>query len=229
MIDIYPAIDIYNGKAVSLENGNIEKKESFGDPVKFALEFSSVSDKLHIVDLNGAFTGNSINQDSIKNIRKKVKSFIQVGGGYRTIDAIDAAYNMGINSIIIGTASLDRKILEDVAEKYKNITISIDAYNGYIKYNGWANGTGITYSEFYSMVKGMANRFIFTAINSDGTGHISRIEKFWDEGYFIYAGGVNSIDDLKTLENLGFNGAIIGKALYNGNIKIEELKCLQNE
>ncbi len=145
------------------------------------------------------------------------------------MESIDAGYNMGIDSIIIGTASLDRKILEEVAEKYKNITISIDAYNGYIKYNGWANGTKINYRDFYSEVKDIAKRFIFTAINSDGTGHISRIEKFWDEGYFIYAGGVNSIDDLKQLENIGFNGAIIGKALYNGNINIEELKCLQKE
>jgi len=117
MIDIYPAIDIYNGEAVSLKNGNIEKMETFGDPTNFAMDFSSISGKLHIVDLNGAFTGNSANINFIKNIRKNVKSFIQVGGGYRTMESIDAGYNMGIDSIIIGTASLDRKILEEVAEK----------------------------------------------------------------------------------------------------------------
>ena len=109
MIDIYPAIDIYNGEAVSLENGKIEKIESFGDPVKFAQEFSSISGKLHIVDLNGAFTGNPANTNLIKNIRKNVKSFMQAGGGYRTIESIEAGYSLGIDSIIIGTASLDKK------------------------------------------------------------------------------------------------------------------------
>ncbi|HIH60371.1 MAG TPA: 1-(5-phosphoribosyl)-5-((5-phosphoribosylamino)methylideneamino)imidazole-4-carboxamide isomerase [Ferroplasma sp.] len=229
MIDIYPAIDIYNGEAVSLENGDIKRKESFGDPLKFAIDFSEISGNLHIVDLNGAFTGNTANRNAIKNIRENVKSFMQVGGGFRTMESIDSGYKMGVDSIIIGTASLDRKILEEAAEKYKNITISIDAYNGYIKYNGWANGTKITYRKFYGEVQDIANRFIFTSINSDGTGHMSTIEKFWEDGYFIYAGGVNSIEDLKKLENIGFNGAIIGKALYNGNIGMEELKCLQRE
>jgi phosphoribosylformimino-5-aminoimidazole carboxamide ribotide isomerase len=229
MIDIYPAIDIYNGEAVSLENGNINKKTEYGDPLKHAIYFSKLFDKLHIVDLNGAFTGIATNMDIIKNIRKNVKSFIQLGGGFRAMESIDEGYNAGINSIIIGTASLDRKILETVSEKYNNITISMDAYNGYIKYNGWNSGTKINYHNFYEEIRGFANRFIFTSINNDGTGQISKIRKFWDDGYFIYAGGVNSIEDIKNIENAGFNGVIIGKALYTGNINEGELKCLQKE
>ncbi|WP_337860555.1 HisA/HisF-related TIM barrel protein [Ferroplasma sp.] len=229
MIDIYPAIDIYNGEAVSLERGNIDKKTVYGDPLEHAMNFSKIFNKLHIVDLNGAFTGNATNMDIVKNIRNKAKSFMQLGGGFRTPEAIQEAYNAGIDSIIIGTASLDRKILETVSEKYKNITISIDAYNGFIKYNGWNSGTKINYKDFYNEIKGLANRFIFTSINNDGTGKISDIEKFWDDGYFIYAGGVNSIDDVKRVESLGFDGVIIGKALYTGNINKGELKCLQKE
>ncbi len=120
-------------------------------------------------------------------------------------------------------------MLENISYKFKNITISIDAYLGMVKYNGWTSSTTISYKDFYSEVSGFANRFIFTSIDRDGTGNISSLQRFWDSGYFMYAGGVNSINDLRKLELSGFNGAIIGKALYNGNISAEELICLQKE
>jgi phosphoribosylformimino-5-aminoimidazole carboxamide ribotide isomerase len=229
MIDIYPAIDIYNGDAVSLERGDIERKQVFGDPLRFARDFAEISGKLHIVDLNGAFTGNPVNGYAIRKIRENVNSFIQVGGGFRTLESIDEGYGMGADSIIIGTASINRKILETIADKYKNITVSIDAYGSYIKYNGWNSETKIRYRDFYSEVSDIVSRFIFTSINNDGTGRIRKMQKFWDNGYFIYAGGVNSAQDIIELEKSGFDGVIIGKAIYNGNIKIEELKCLQRE
>jgi phosphoribosylformimino-5-aminoimidazole carboxamide ribotide isomerase len=229
MIDIYPAIDIYREKAVSLTNGDISTGKEYGDPVAFAEKFSKISGKLHIVDLEGAFTGVPVNMKVMRAIRASVPSFIQAGGGFRTTDSIEAGYSAGLDSVIIGSAALDRKFLEDTASKFKNITVSIDAYNGLIKYGGWSKGTAIDYRDFYSEVSGFADRFIFTSIDRDGTGSISNIQKFWDSGYFIYAGGVGSTEDLYRLEKAGFNGAIIGRALYNGSITVEELICLQKE
>ena len=142
---------------------------------------------------------------------------------------METGYLSGADSIIIGSAALDRTLLENISSKFRNITVSIDAYHGMVKYNGWNTSTAINYKDFYSEVSGFASRFIFTSIDRDGTGSISAIQKFWDSGYFMYAGGVNSVNDLRKLEQSGFNGAIIGKALYNGIITVEELICLQKE
>ena len=229
MIDIYPAIDIYSGQAVSLTNGDISTKKEYGNPVAFAEKFSKISGKLHIVDLDGAFTGAPVNISTLKKIRESVTSFIQIGGGFRTGESIETGYLYGADSVIIGSAALDRKLMESISSRFKNITVSIDAYQGMVKYNGWNSSTTINYKDFYSEVSGFADRFIFTSIDRDGTGNISKINKFWDKEYFMYAGGVNSLDDLRQLDQMGFNGAIIGKALYNGSITPEELTCSQKE
>ncbi len=229
MIDIYPAIDIYNGQAVSLTNGDIATKQEYGNPAAFAEQFSKISGKLHIVDLDGAFTGSPVNISALKKIRESVASFIQIGGGFRSTESVETGYLSGADSVIIGSAALDRRLLEDITTKFKNITVSIDAYHGKVKYNGWNSSTTINYKDFYSEVSAFADRFIFTSIDRDGTGNISGTTKFWDTGYFMYAGGVNSINDLKQLARAGFNGAIIGKALYNGSISVEDLICLQKE
>ncbi|WMT51125.1 MAG: HisA/HisF-related TIM barrel protein [Ferroplasma sp.] len=229
MIDIYPAIDIYRGQAVSLIRGDISTREEYGNPLPFAEKFSKISGKLHIIDLEGAFTGVPVNMNAISGIRASVPSFIQAGGGFRTQESIKTGYSAGLDSVIIGSAALDRKFLEDIASKFKNITVSIDAYNGLIKYGGWNRVTTIDYRDFYSEVSGLADRFIFTSIDRDGTGSISNIQRFWDSGYFIYAGGVGSIHDIYRIEKAGFDGVIIGKALYRGDIDVEELICLQKE
>ena len=181
------------------------------------------------MDLNGAFSGRPVNIPILKKIRASVASFLQIGGGFRTPESIETGYISGADSVIIGSAALDKKLLENISSKFKNITVSIDAYHGMVKYNGWNSSTTINFKDFYSEVSGFSNRFIFTSIDRDGTDKISGIQKFWDSGYFMYAGGVNSINDLQRLNAAGFDGAIIGKALYNGNISAEELICLQKE
>ncbi len=229
MIDIYPAIDIYNGEAVSLTEGKIENKQGFGDPIAFAKTFSKISGKLHIVDLNGAFTGIASNFDIALKIRNESNAFIQLGGGFRNIEAVKKALNSGINSIILGTASLNDNLMEEICPLHRNITISIDSYNGKIKYNGWNSQSNMEYTELFNNLRNKFDRFIFTSVKNDGTGSIAKIKRFWDDEYIIYAGGVNSINDIKCLEKTGFSGVIIGKALYNKTIKMEELKCLQSE
>jgi len=225
MIDIYPAIDILDGKAVSLTNGDINNKKIYGNPLDYAINFTEKIKKLHIIDLNGAFTGNKKNIKIIKEIIENVDAFVQIGGGFRTLDDINYGYKIGANSIIIGTSALNSEIIE----KSNNITVSIDVYNNNVRINGWKDNSYINYVKFYNSLNKKVNRFIYTSIKNDGTDKIENINKFWYNDYFMYAGGVNTINDIINIKNSGFSGVIIGKALYENKIKMEDLKCLQKE
>ncbi len=226
MIDIYPAIDILDGKAVSLTNGDINNKKIYGDPLYYAVKFTEKIKKLHIIDLNGAFTGNKKNIKIIKEIIENVNAFVQIGGGFRSLNDIDYGYKIGADSIIIGTSALNNEIIE---KSFNNITVSIDVYNNNVRINGWKNNSYINYIKFYNNLNKKVNRFIYTSIKNDGTDKIENINKFWDDKYFMYAGGVNTINDIINIKNSGFSGVIIGKSLYENKIKMEDLKCLQKE
>ncbi len=228
MIDIYPAIDIYNGKAVSLTNGDINNKNVYGDPVEYAMKFTEKIKRLHIIDLNGALTGNKKNIGIIQEIISNVNAFVQVGGGFRTLNDINYGYKIGADSIILGTSALNDEIIEK-SSIYSNITVSIDVFNNSIRTNGWKTNAYVNYGDFYNSLNKKINRFIYTSIKNDGTKKIEDIQKFWNSEYFMYAGGVNTVNDIINIENSGFSGVIIGKALYENGIKMEELKCLQKE
>ncbi len=221
MIDIYPAIDIYNGKAVFLENGKIEKINVYGDPIYYALKFIEYFKFIHIIDLNGAIENKRKNRDIIKKIIDETGALVQVGGGLRTIDDIIDVYDLGAYSAIVGT-SVDLNI-------NRNITLSIDVYKNRVASNGWLNLTDIDYVSFYKMLKNRFSRFIYTSIGSDGKNHVNLPKRFWDDDYFIYAGGVSSIKDVINASKNGFSGIIIGKALYENKIDFGDLKCLQKE
>lgn len=227
MIDIYPAIDIYNGKAVSLTNGSIKNKNVYGDPVEFAIKFTEKIKKLHVIDLNGALTGNKKNIKIIKEIVDNVDASVQVGGGFRTLNDINYGYSIGADSVIIGTSALNNEIIKNVS--YNNITVSIDVYNNNVKIKGWKEDSYINYNDFYNNLNKKINRFIYTSIKNDGTKNIENVKKFWNNEYFMYAGGVNKINDIINIKNSGFSGVIIGKAIYENNIKMEDLICLQKE
>ncbi len=216
-MDIFPAIDIYNGKAVFLTHGKLDSIKIYGDPLKYAIQFSEKYKRLHIVDLNGAFTGKQKNMDIIKKIINETGIYTQVGGGFRTLTDIENGISYGIDSIIIGTATIDDKILENIDKNH--ITASIDVVNGKTAINGW-NDTSMNYLELYERLKSKINRFIYTSIKSDGTFKINFGKKFWENEYFIYAGGVSNGNDLDYLGRKGFNGAIIGKALYEGELNV---------
>ncbi|AAT43918.1 1-(5-phosphoribosyl)-5-((5-phosphoribosylamino)methylideneamino)imidazole-4-carboxamide isomerase [Picrophilus oshimae] len=219
MIDVYPAIDIYNGRAVFLENGRLERIKVYGDPVYYALRFQEYFDFLHVIDLNGAIENKRKNRDVIKNIIKEVKAKVQVGGGLRTLNDVIDVYDFGAYSAIIGT-NID-------IEVDKNVTLSIDVYKDRVANRGWLNITDNDPVSFYKMLKNRFSRFIYTNIGSDGTNNSGIPEKFWDNEYFIYAGGVSGINDVKKALKNGFSGIIIGRALYENRIDPGELKCLQ--
>ncbi|ASJ16240.1 1-(5-phosphoribosyl)-5-((5-phosphoribosylamino)methylideneamino)imidazole-4-carboxamide isomerase [Thermococcus chitonophagus] len=223
-MEVYPAIDLMNGKAVRLYKGERERVRVYGDPLKFAEKFSELVDKIHIVDLDGAFTGRPQNLDVIKRIIEETGLRVQVGGGFRDYNSIAKAYEIGVENVILGTKAFDLKFLEMVTQEFPGITVSLDSKAGKVAVRGWTEASEIEVSEAYEMLRGYVNRFVYTSIERDGTlTGIESIEKFWRDEEFIYAGGVSSPQDVIKLAEIGFSGVIVGKALYEGAVSLEEL------
>lgn len=221
---IYPAIDLMDGKAVRLYRGRKDKVKVYGDPVEIAKGFAEYVDKIHIVDLDGAFIGKPQNLDVVKQIIEETGLKVQVGGGFRSYESIAKAYEIGIENVVIGTKAFDLEFLEKITEDFEGITVSLDAKGGRIAVKGWLEESSISVGEAYEMLRKYVKRFIYTAIERDGTlMGIESIERFWKEEEFIYAGGVSSVSDVLKLREIGFSGVIVGKALYESKLSLKEL------
>ena len=221
---IYPAIDLMNGKAVHLYKGRKDKVKVYGDPVEIAKDFAEYVDKIHIVDLDGAFSGKPQNLNVAKRIIEETGLRIQLGGGFRDYESVAKAYEIGVENVIIGTRAFDLEFLEKVTQDFEGITVSLDAKGGKIAVKGWLEESSMRVEEAYEMLRKHVKRFIYTAIERDGTlMGIEKIERFWDNEEFIYAGGVSSVSDVLKVREIGFSGAIVGKALYEGKVTLEEL------
>ncbi|ANF23553.1 1-(5-phosphoribosyl)-5-((5-phosphoribosylamino)methylideneamino)imidazole-4-carboxamide isomerase [Thermococcus piezophilus] len=221
---IYPAIDLMDGKAVRLYKGRKDKVKVYGDPVEIAKGFAEYVDKIHIVDLDGAFIGKPQNLDVVKQIIEETGLKVQVGGGFRSYESIAKAYEIGIENVVIGTKAFDLEFLEKITEDFEGITVSLDAKGGRIAVKGWLEESSISVGEAYEMLRKYVKRFIYTAIERDGTlMGIESIERFWKDEEFIYAGGVSRADDVLKLREIGFSGVIVGKALYESKISLKEL------
>lgn len=221
---VYPAIDLMSGKAVRLYKGKKESVKVYGDPVEIAKDFAKLLDKIHVVDLDGAFEGKPKNLDVVRRIIEEIGLKVQVGGGFRDYESIAKAYSIGVENVIIGTKAFDLEFLEKVTQDFEGITVSLDARGGRIAVKGWEEESSITVEEAYEMLKKYVNRFVYTAIEKDGTlTGIEKIERFWGREEFIYAGGISSVDDVIKLKEIGFSGAIVGKALYEEKISLEEI------
>lgn len=221
---VYPAIDLMDGKAVRLYKGEKGSRKIYGDPLEIAMGFSELVDKIHIIDLDGAFAGNSRNLEVVEEIISKVGLKVQVGGGFRDISSIRRAYSAGVENVIIGTKALERDFLEEITDEFHGITVSLDCRSGIISLSGWQDDCGMELKEAYGLVSAYVDRIIYTDIERDGTlDGITMGDRFWKDEEVIYAGGVTSIDDIKQLESVGFSGVIIGKAIYEGRIDLEEV------
>ena len=221
---VYPAIDLMSGKAVRLYKGKKESVKVYGNPVEIAKGLTRLVDKIHVVDLDGAFGGKPKNLDVVKKIIEETGLKVQVGGGFRSYESIAEAHSIGVENVIIGTKAFDLEFLETVTQDFGGITVSLDARDGKIAVKGWEEESPITIGEAYKMLRKYVDRFIYTAIEKDGTlTGIENIKRFWDREEFIYAGGVSSVEDILKLKEIGFSGAIIGKALYEGRVTLEEI------
>jgi len=233
---IFPAIDIKDKKCVRLVKGDFNNKTEYEtSPIDQAGKYKDHGFKnLHIVDLDGALTGNTVNLDIIKEIVGKYDLKIEVGGGVRSIDSIKKYVDSGVEKVILGSAAIKNKeFLKEACTKFKNkIALGLDAKDGNLSVSGWKENLNTKTSDFLKEVNDFGvSRLIYTDINKDGTKaspNFNETVKIAEMSKcpVIISGGVSSINDIKKakeLNNKNIEGIIVGKAIYDGDIKLEEL------
>ena len=233
---IFPAIDIKDKKCVRLIKGNFDNKTEYEvSPVEQAAKYKEYGFKnLHIVDLDGALTGETLNLDIIEEIASKFDLKIEVGGGIRSIDSIQKYTDVGVEKVILGSAAIkDKNFLKESCEKFSNkIALGLDAKDGYLSVSGWKENSNQLTLDYLREVNNFgASRIIYTDINRDGMKQSPNFEETSKVAEtancpVIISGGVSSIDDIKKakeLNNKNIEGIIVGKAIYDGDIKLEDL------
>lgn len=230
---IFPAIDILDGKCVRLIQGDYNQERVYGDsPVDMAKQWEAKgAEFIHIVDLDGAKTGNSINREVIKEIANTVSIPVQVGGGIRSLETIDYFLSNGVARVIIGTAAIqDPSFLKAAVAKYaEKIAVSLDARNGYIATDGWTDTSDVSALDLLKELEIIGVKtIVYTDIAKDGMlqGPNLSEQKQINEATsidVIASGGVTTKVDVDNLAALNMYGAIVGKALYDGKIEFEEL------
>ena len=233
---ILPAIDIKDKKCVRLIKGDFENKTEYEiSPIDQAKKYQDYGFKdLHIGDLDGALTGRTVNLDIIQEVVRKHELKIEIGGGVRTLDSIKKYVDAGVDKVILGSAAIKNKeFLKEACEKFKNkIALGLDAKDGNLSVSGWKENLNIKTIDFIKEVNSFGvSRIIFTDINKDGM----KTSPNFDETIkiaelsncpVVISGGVSSINDIKKakdLNNKKIEGIIVGKAIYDGDIKLDEL------
>ena len=233
---IFPAIDIKDKKCVRLVKGDFDNKTEYEmSPVEQARKYKNHGFKnLHIVDLDGALTGKTVNLDIIQEIRSKYDLNIEVGGGVRTIDSIKKYIDAGVEKVILGSAAIKNKeFLKQACTKFNNkIALGLDEKKGNLSVSGWKEVLNIKTLDFLKDVKNYGvSRLIYTDIDRDGTKASPNFEETVKIAGVstcpvIISGGVSSISDIKKAKELNIQnieGIIVGKAIYDGDIKLDEL------
>ena len=231
---IFPAIDIKDKKCVRLIKGDFSNKTEYEfSPIEQASKYKDHGFKnLHIVDLDGALTGETVNIDIIKIIVSKFDLKIEVGGGIRTLDSVKKYIDVGVEKVILGSAAIKNKnFLKKACENFKNkIALGLDAKDGYLSVVGWKESSNHLTLDYLKEVNDYGvSRLIYTDINRDGMKQSPNFDETMKVADIsncpvIISGGVSSIDDIKKAKNLkNIEGIIVGKAIYDGDIKLEEL------
>ena len=233
---IFPAIDIKDKKCVRLIKGDFEKKTEYKiSPIDQAGKYKDHGFKnLHIVDLDGALTGKTVNLDIIQQIVHKYDLKIEIGGGLRSIESIKRYIDAGVEKVILGSGAIKNKeFLKEACEKFKGqIALGLDAMHGNLSVSGWKENLNIKTVDFVKEVNSYGvSRIIYTDINRDGMKTSPNLEESvkiaeLSNSPVVISGGVSSINDIKKAKELNNNkieGIIVGKAIYDGDIKLDEL------
>ncbi len=229
---IYPAIDIKDGKCVRLVQGKFNDVTVYSDnPVEMAYKFEQLgADYIHVVDLDGARLGSPQNTAVISEMAVKLGIPVQLGGGIRTIEAIEIILCKGIERVILGTSAVnDQELVKKAVQSFgKNLAIAIDAKDGLVAIEGWAKTSEFSAISFAKRMEEMgASVIIYTDISRDGMlkgPNLKAMEEMVKAvGVDVIAsGGVTSLQDIRDLKNIGVSGAIVGKALYTGDVDLKE-------
>jgi len=233
---IFPAIDIKDKKCVRLIKGNFENKTEYEtSPIDQAGKYKDHGFKnLHIVDLDGALTGKTVNLDVIKQIISKYDLKIEIGGGVRSLDSIKQYIDAGVEKVILGSGAIKNKeFLKEACQKFKDqIALGLDEKDGNLSVSGWKENLNIKITDFLKEVNSYGvSRIIYTDINRDGMKTSPNFEETIKIAGLancpvVISGGVSSLNDVKKAKKLNNNkieGIIVGKAIYDGDIKLEEL------
>ncbi len=238
---IFPAIDIKDKKCIRLLKGDFDNQTIYeASPFDQALKYKDAGLlNLHIVDLDGALTGELVNLKIIENIIKKLNISVEIGGGIRSIDKIKAYMDVGVDKVILGSAAIKNPdFLKQACETFKGkIALGLDAKKGKLSVSGWKETTNQTAEGYLKNVNSYGfSRVIYTDIDRDGTKTEPNIEETLSiakisSAPVVVSGGISSIKDIKkikTLNKFNIEGVIVGKAIYDGDINLSNLKELEN-
>lgn len=229
---LFPAIDLYDGKAVRLYKGDYNQMTVYSEnPIEIARDFENCGAKyIHLVDLEGARDGTTPNIDIVKQIANETSLFCEIGGGIRSMETVDAYLNAGVDRVILGTAAVkDPEFLETAIEKYgEKIAVGVDVKDGFVAIKGWVEKSEYSGFEFCEKMQELGVKTIIcTDISKDGAmkGTNRELYKELSQKFSLQitaSGGVSDIEDIKALCKLNLYGAIIGKAYYIGAIDLKE-------
>ena len=229
---LYPAIDLYGGKAVRLYKGDYAQMTVYSeDPAQVAKDFLAAgADHIHLVDLEGAQKGSPANLSVIRSIIETGDLFVEVGGGIRSMETIEQYLSIGVDRVILGTAAVtDPDFLQAALDKYgEKIAVGVDLKDGFVAIKGWTEKTELTADAFFAKMQSIGVRTVIcTDISRDGAmkGTNRQLYRELSEKYsidLIASGGVSTLEDVKALAQMDLHGAIIGKAYYIGAIDLQE-------
>ena len=239
-MNIYPAIDIKDGKCVRLIQGDMNKATVYDEvPVRAAVKWQDIGAAcLHVVDLDGAVNGKMCNTKTVEDIIKSINIPVQLGGGIRDMDTIEALLDIGVEKVILGTAALKSPdLVRQAVEKYPcNIVIGIDARDGYVAVEGWQKTSGVKALNLAKQMESLGIKtVVFTDIWRDGMlqgPNFSCIAEIIENTSLevIASGGISRMEHLLKLKKMGASGAIVGRALYTGDISLgEAISMLKGE
>ena len=231
-MNIFPAIDLYDKKAVRLYKGNYDEMTIYSNnPIEIAQDFERNGAKfIHMVDLEGAKNGTTPNIEIVKEVATKTSLFVEIGGGIRSLETVEKYLNAGVSRVILGTSAVtDENFLKEAISKYQDkIAVGADVKDGYIAIKGWIEKSQYSLDEFLSKMQKLGVKTIIcTDISKDGAmkGTNLALYKELSEKYsldIVASGGVSTINDVKALRQMNLYGAIIGKAYYTGAINLQE-------
>jgi phosphoribosylformimino-5-aminoimidazole carboxamide ribotide isomerase len=231
--ELYPAIDVLGGKAVRLEQGDFERRKEYdADPLDAARRWvDQGAARLHVVDLDGARDGRPVNLEQLERIAAVAGVPVQYGGGLRSVEGVEAALAAGADRVVVGTTAFtDPDVLEAMLQSGSDrVCVALDVRGGVIATSGWVASTETTAPQAAIALAGRGVRnFVYTSVDRDGTLEgpdvegVQRVLEVAGEARVVYSGGIGSAEDLRPLASLPLEGVIVGKALYEGRVSVQD-------